>query len=224
MSGQIGDPYLKVISNSFGCDDATARVVALRGSHHHFNAHDVIIRAGDRDQGAWLMLGGEAQTLAYGLNGQYILVHLLNTGDLFGEAVGLSLATSAAEMSAVGLVDLGHFSTAHFISLMEAHHCIALSVTRMLITRLSQTTRRLVESVTLTAHGRTYAELLRTAQAGTAMTIRPMPIHSAFALRVQTSRETVSRALSVLEKRGITKRDGDGLIIVAPHRLEELIY
>jgi CRP/FNR family transcriptional regulator, cyclic AMP receptor protein len=47
---------------------------------------------------------------------------------------------------------------------------------------------------------------------------------STFALHVQSTRETVSRTISALEKRGIIKRDGDALTVVAPHRLEELIF
>ena len=47
---------------------------------------------------------------------------------------------------------------------------------------------------------------------------------SEFALQVQSTRETVSRAINALEKRGIIRRDEQGLTVVAPHRLEELIY
>ena len=43
------------------------------------------------------------------------------------------------------------------------------------------------------------------------------------AVRVQSTRETVSRAVSALERRGIVRRDGDALVIVATQRLEELV-
>jgi len=56
------------------------------------------------------------------------------------------------------------------------------------------------------------------------MTIAPAPVLSQLALQVQSTRETVSRAISALEKRGIIRRDPQGLTVVAPHRLEELIY
>jgi len=47
---------------------------------------------------------------------------------------------------------------------------------------------------------------------------------SQFALQVQSTRETVSRAINALEKRGIIRRDEHGLRVVAPHRIEELIF
>lgn len=220
----IDDIHLNVISQSFGCDYATAHAIAVSAIVRHFPAHSVITRAGDRDTGAWLMLHGEAQVLAYGPNGHYILVHSFSAGDLFGEAAGLSLAASAGEVSAVGEVDAGHYSASLFVGLMESYSCVALSVTRGLINRLRQTTRRLIEGATLSAIGRIHAELLRQAREGEAMTIRPTPVHAAFALQVQTSRETVSRTIIALERRGIIKRSGGGLTVVAPHRLEELIY
>ena len=43
------------------------------------------------------------------------------------------------------------------------------------------------------------------------------------ATRVQTTRETASRAVSALERRGVVRRDAEGLVIVARHRLEDLV-
>ena len=68
-----------------------------------------------------------------------------------------------------------------------------------------------------------HAELLRQAREGPDLTIRPGPVLSDLALRVSTTRETASRAVNALERRGIIRRDADALVVVAPHRLEELI-
>ena len=46
---------------------------------------------------------------------------------------------------------------------------------------------------------------------------------SALAVRVHPTRETVSRTLSALERRGIVRREADALVVVAPHRLEGMI-
>ena len=221
---RISETYLPIITRSFGCDDQTARTIAASATAHHFAPHSVMIRAGDADPDAWLMLSGEAQVLAYGPGGHYMLVHSFVAGDIFGEATGLSVTALAAEVSAVDDVETGHISVGAFIGLMERYHCVALSVARALTFRLNQTTQRMVEGATLSAPGRIHAELLRQARAGSAMTIRPSPPHAQFALRVQSTRETVSRTISALEKSGVIKRDADGLTVVAPHRLEDLIY
>lgn len=224
VSGAVSEQYLGIIGTSFGCDIATARAIAKQAGERHFAARAIIAHAGDGDHGAWMILSGAAQELAYGPGGHHILVHEFAPGDLFGEAAGVTLPTSAGEVAAVSAVDAGHFASANFVILMESYGCVATSVTRALIARLTQTTRRLVEGATLTAAGRIHAELLRQARASDAMTIRPAPVITAFALHVQTTRETVSRTISALERSGIVRRENGAMLVVAPHRLEELIF
>ncbi len=94
----------------------------------------------------------------------------------------------------------------------------------MLLKRLRETTGRMVERTTLSATGRIHAELLRLARDSTdGRSIRPAPVLAALAVRVLSTRETVSRAINALERRGIIRRDPDRLTIVAPHRLEEMV-
>jgi CRP/FNR family cyclic AMP-dependent transcriptional regulator len=79
------------------------------------------------------------------------------------------------------------------------------------------------ERSALSAVGRVYAELLRDAKRAPDLTISPAPVLSELALRVSTTRETASRAVNALERRGIIRRDATSLTIVAPQRLESLI-
>jgi CRP-like cAMP-binding protein len=77
------------------------------------------------------------------------------------------------------------------------------------------------ERAALTAPGRVAAELLRLG--GADGTIRPAPVVAELAVRVGTTRETASRTLSALERRGLVLREDDGLTIVAPGRLRDEI-
>ena len=81
----------------------------------------------------------------------------------------------------------------------------------------------MVNRTTLSAPGRVYAELLRLARLGDGITIRPAPVHAALAVNVQSTRETVSRAVNAIERRGIVRREDDALVIVAAQRLEEMV-
>jgi DNA-binding MarR family transcriptional regulator len=92
-----------------------------------------------------------------------------------------------------------------------------------MVERLQQTAARMYAHVALSAVGRVHAELLRLARQSADLTIRPGPVLSDLALRVSTTRETASRAVNALERRGIIRRDADTLVVVAPHRLEELV-
>jgi DNA-binding MarR family transcriptional regulator len=79
------------------------------------------------------------------------------------------------------------------------------------------------ERAALSAVARVYAELLREARRAPDLRISPAPVLSELALRVSTTRETASRAVNALERRGIIHRDTVSLTIVAPRALEELI-
>ncbi len=67
-----------------------------------------------------------------------------------------------------------------------------------------------------------HAELLRLARLGDGRTIRPPPVLAALATRVNSTRETVSRTINALERRGLIRRDAKQIVIVSPRALEEL--
>jgi DNA-binding GntR family transcriptional regulator len=47
---------------------------------------------------------------------------------------------------------------------------------------------------------------------------------TALALNANTSRETASRAISALERRGVISRSDRYMTIVAPRMLEDMVY
>jgi len=215
---------LAVIGATFTCSAAVSEVVASRAHFRQFAPRVPLVRAGDRIQSATLIIRGRAQELALSIDGRSVLVQEFRTGDLFGEASLLGEELASEDIIAVELTDAAQFTPLALITLIETYSDIAVAMSRLLTRRLAATRRRLVEGVTLSAAGRVHAELLRQARASADLTIRPAPVLSEFAMIVQSTRETVSRTISTLEKRGIIRRDGLGLTVVAPHRLEELVF
>ena len=72
---------------------------------------------------------------------------------------------------------------------------------------------------------RPYAEILRmseSSQAGRTRIIQPIPSLTAIALRVNTTRETVSRTISGLERRGMLRRRKNAFELVDPDHLARL--
>ncbi|MEY2925868.1 MAG: hypothetical protein RL367_345 [Pseudomonadota bacterium] len=214
---------LPVIAASFCCSVKLAEVIADRAELRRYAPRDKLVEAGDAVQSAWLMIDGRAQEFALTVDGRTVLVHEFKPGDLFGEAVLLGQPVLADEVIAIELTDAARFATRDLIALIENYSCVALAYSRALTQRLYTIRRRMVEGATLSANGRIHAELLRQARATKDLTIRPAPVLSEFAMVVQTTRETVSRAISQLEKRGIIIRDAVAIKLVAAHRLEDLI-
>jgi DNA-binding MarR family transcriptional regulator len=77
----------------------------------------------------------------------------------------------------------------------------------------------------LSAPGRIYAEILRMSVPSPdsqRRLIQPVPSLTALAVRVNTTRETVSRTVSDLEKRGLLQRVNDSFELVDPDQLARL--
>ncbi len=207
----------------FDCSEELAEQIRLRGRRRRYGARITIVNRGDKVSTLYVVIDGRAHALVYSIEGQAVLLHEYRSGDLFGVMSSPYAATHDADVVAIEDVEAFLLDGVVLALLAEQHACIGLALLRFMVERLQQTASRMYEHAALSAVGRVHAELLRQARASEDLTIRPSPVLSDIALRVSTTRETASRAVNALERRGIIRRDGEALKIVAPHRLEELI-
>jgi CRP/FNR family transcriptional regulator, cyclic AMP receptor protein len=215
---------LETIARAFGCSISLAAVIKDRAEFRQYQTRDKLIANGEAVSHAFLIIDGRAREIALSVDGRVVLVQDFGPGDFFGEASILEEALATEDVIAVEITDAARFRSQDLIALIENYSCVALAYSKAMTRRLHQTRRKMVEGATLSASGRVHAELLRQGQASGCFIIRPAPVLTEFAMVIQSTRETVSRTISALEKRGIIRRDPDSLTIVAPHRLEELIY
>jgi CRP/FNR family cyclic AMP-dependent transcriptional regulator len=207
----------------FDCSEELADQILLRGRLRRYGARLTIVNRGDRISTLYVVIDGRAHALVYSMEGQAVLLHEYRSGDLFGVMSSPEAATHDADVVAIEEVNAFLLDGVVLALIAEQHACIGLALLRFMVERLQRTAARMYEHAALSAVGRVHAELLRQARESGDMTIRPSPVLSDVALRVSTTRETASRAVNALERRGIIRRDGETLVIVAPHRLEELI-
>ena len=212
-----------VLQRTFACSGEVAHSIACRASDRRYPVKAVIVRQGDRGNTTFLLVAGLAHALSYGIDGRLVLLYEIVPGDFFGAITSTVATPHDADVVAVEHVRAAVFLAKDFLELIETQGCVAVVVSRALLRQLRATAMRVMERTTLSAAGRVHAELLRLARLVDGSTIRPAPVLSALAIRVQSTRETVSRTIGALERRGIIRRESDALIIVAPHRLEELI-
>lgn len=210
------------VERVFGCSGEVASAVVRHARPSVYPAHRTIIAQGHLGSETLLLVTGRAHAFIYRADGRSMLLHEFSSGDLFGALLDHG-AGSDCEVTAVEDVAAAVFLGPDFLRLVEAHASLGLALSRMLLKRLQQSSSRLADRVTLSAPGRVYAELLRLAQAGDGATIRPAPVLSTLAVHVQSTRETVSRTINALERRGLIRRDADALVIVAPRRLEMMV-
>ncbi len=194
-----------------------------KGHVRRFPGQTTLIRQGDAVATAFLLLLGRAHAIVYTADGQVVLVHEYHRGDLFGAICEVEAVRQDADVLAVEEVAAFMLEASELARLAESHGAIGLALSRMLATRLRAIAGRFYERAALSAFGRVYAELLREARRTPDGRLTPAPVIAELALRVATTRETASRAVSALERRGIIRRDTASLTVVAPHRLEALV-
>jgi CRP-like cAMP-binding protein len=215
---EAGD--IEAIGAAFACPEALAQEIARQGRIRLYPTRAAILRQGDRPAAAHLVVLGRAHALLYTLDGQIILLHEYGPRDLFGALGGLGGAVEEADVVAVQAVRAVLLEAAALVALAERHGCIGLALSRLLLKRLRATSARMYERAALSAPGRVAAELLRLARDGKEMAIRPAPVIAELALRAATTRETASRTVNALLRRGLVRREAGALVVVAAHRLE----
>ncbi|MFL5297951.1 MAG: Crp/Fnr family transcriptional regulator [Phenylobacterium sp.] len=210
------------LQEAFACSGEIAVAIGRHAAERRFRPAAVIIRQGDAMGEALLLCLGRARARAYTRDGELVVLSDFVPGDLLG-ALAASRETSESEVVAIEESAIAAFLAQDFVMLAERFGCVGLALSRSLLRQLRAATVRMVERTTLTAAGRVCAELLRLADLADGRTIRPVPVLAGLAARVQTTRESASRAVSALERRGVIRRDAEALVIVARGRLEELV-
>jgi CRP-like cAMP-binding protein len=211
---------LAIIAAAFGCGEALAHTISGLGRGGRHGRGQVLYPLPDREETS-LLLEGFAQEAAYGREGGVLVLHQFGPGEFYGNLIDQGGDIQVEAMSDGHAL---HYGEDTMLRLMESYGGVAMAVARQLARRLAMIRQRMVEATLLSATGRICAELLRLSRKSEDGVIRPLPVLAELAQRVQSTRETASRTVSQLERRGIIQRRDGGLAVIAPHRLEEMIY
>lgn len=210
---------IAALASFFSCSPEEAAKVDAATRLAHYGHRDILAHQGDLGAKLWIVLEGRAQLQIIGVDGQTKLLASHGPGELFGafphERVVISDVVAQNRLSVLEI------PTAKMAILLEEEARIGSGLSRILGRQYNAVLDRMAARITLTANGRVYAELLR--EAGEKGRISPPPVIAALALSAQTTRETGSRAISALERRGIIRRDEERLEIISYGLLEELI-
>ncbi len=212
-----------VVAHSFNCPPAVAASIAARSRSRRFARHATILWQDERATEAVLLVEGEAHAIAIAPNGQEMRLHVFGVGDLFGECGVLADVLAPASVIAARDTETAHFGAADFVVILETHNGFTLALLRRVIARKAMTEKSFSNVDLLSAPGRICKEIGQRARAADDLTLRPLPVFSEMARQLNTTRETVSRVVNGLKRRGIIELHDDRLVVVALRMLEEMI-
>ena len=201
--------------------------IAAQTRQQSYAAGDVIAMQGEALDYVGYIISGRATAVAYSEHGATTWVGYFGSSDFFGHVSLLTETETKFEICADMDVKALLIPANVMRDLLEQDRPLNSALTQDLAARLDVMTSQLIEAFTLSARGRVCAELARLSNIIGIMPekhiIRPNPIFVDIAQRINSTRETVSRTVSELQKKGIIDREPGALIINSPERLKAAI-
>jgi CRP/FNR family transcriptional regulator, cyclic AMP receptor protein len=212
------DDRLSSLASLFGCTLPAAQQLDDLMSFVIYRHKDILIHQGGLCTKVWIVLDGWAQLQVIGGDGQVQLLAAHGPGELFGALPKERIFV--CDVIAQDKLSVLEVSSTKLQALTRDNNQIANGLAMILARQYQALLDRMATRITLTAIGRVYAELLN--QASDDNLIAPPPVVAALGLKAQTTRETASRAINNLLRRGIITRDARQLRIVSRSLLEDM--
>lgn len=215
----IPTEHLALIAACFRCPEPEAALIHAATHFRKYDHRAPVALRGDSSEHLYLVIDGIASADLFSVDGQHARLAGYGPGELFGAYP--EPVAHRADISAVGELSVLIIETRVIAALAAQHAAIAQGVALLMARQLDMVLDRMAARIGLSATGRCYQALL--AQSDADGWIKPLPVLSALAIGVNTTRETASRALAQLVRRGIIERHDSGLRIVSRRMLEELV-
>ncbi|MDQ6607098.1 MAG: Crp/Fnr family transcriptional regulator [Actinomycetota bacterium] len=183
-----------------------------------------ILRAGAAGDDVVLVLSGRVQLVAYGMAQREVLLAIRGPGELLGEMAALGGRRRSASAIAVEDVEAGFLTGDEFRAYLREHPDAALVLIRMLVGRLTDATRDVVDLATQDSVGRIAKRLLELANdhgapSGGGTRIELSLTQDELARWTGATRETVSRALRLMRQLGWISTDNRKITVLDPEAL-----
>ena len=204
-----------------------AEVAKIKGEFRfrRYDRRETVLQKGGEGDHLLFLLSGQLQVIDVTEDGRAIGLRMLHAGDFFGEIAVINGATRSATVVALTEVLVAFLPRAVTLELFST----SPSVANLMLRHLAQKVQRDSELRALlsiqNASRRIYAFLDLLKQHGTDGfdVVESLPTHQDIAIMINTSRETVTRALVVLVQQGIVLKDGHRLIIVNTQAMRQLV-
>ncbi len=195
--------------------------------YRRFTADEHVFDRDSTSTDVYFLVRGRVRVVNYSMSGREITFDELDAGGYFGELAALDGRPRSANVVALEDSLILSLPRTAFIDLLAANHQLALKVMCRLAGLVRSANERIMDLSTLAAQNRVQAEILRQAHMEgsrpNSAVIEPIPVHSAIASRVSTTRETVARVMNDLARKGVLERRKRTLVIHDVRKLRQMV-
>mgnify|MGYP001133755689 CR=1 FL=1 len=190
-------------------------------------ANQVILLENDWGSSVYFILEGWAKIRTYNLDGKEVTLNILGAGELFGEMAALDEVPRSTDVITLAPTTIGNMPAQDFVRLIKTEPLAGMRLAQLMGRRLRQVNRRLrLREADSTARVADILLFLADGQgkqlAGGITTIPNLP-HRELSGLSGLARETVTRVLNKLEKKGVIDREREAIKIPDLHALERLL-
>ena len=189
-------------------------------------ASQVILLENDWGSSVYFILNGWVKIRTYNLDGKEVTLNILGKGELFGEMAPLDEVPRSTDVITLAPTTIGNMPAQDFVQLLNVEPQAGIRLAQLMARRLRQVNRRLrLRESDSTSRVADILLFLADGQGkrGPNGTEIPNLPHRELSSLSGLARETVTRVLSKLEKKGLIVRDRDTLCIPDPHALERMM-
>ena len=185
----------------------------------HFENGNYIFLEDSEGEQCFFVLEGSVKVTRLSKDGREVILAMLNEGDFFGEMSLLDGESRSANVIALEKTKVLTLDRNDFVEVVNDYPQIAVQLLKELARRLRKSDRQIASLSLSDAEKRIALCIIRFAdeqgviQNGK-VSIPKTPIQQDIANMAGTSRETVSRALGLLEKEDLIERNGRELMIL----------
>ena len=199
-------------------EDELGHIADKMVAKHFENGNYIFLEDSEGEQ-CFFVLEGSVKVTRLSKDGREVILAMLNEGEFFGEMSLLDGESRSANVIALEKTKVLTLDRNDFIAVVNDYPKIAVQLLKELARRLRKSDRQIASLSLSDAEKRIALCIIRFAdeqgviQNGK-VSIPKTPIQQDIANMAGTSRETVSRALGLLEKEDLIERNGRELIIL----------
>src|SRR3954463_161451 len=202
-----GSEYLAKVPVFGALDDSSRAELARYLKPAKFKKDAVIVSREEPGVSLFLIVKGKVKVVLYGPSGREVILSMLKDGEFFGEMSLLDGKPRSASVVCIADSEVLTLDRADFVRFVETKPSVALSILGEMSRRLREADQKIGSLALLDVYGRVARALLDLAkkegektEAG--VVVKERPTHQQLAGMVGTSRETVSRVMSELQRQG----------------------
>ena len=185
----------------------------------HYESGKFIFLEDSEGEQCFFVVQGSVKVTRLSKDGREVILAMLNEGEFFGEMALLDGESRSANVIALEETEVLTLNREDFLVVLHDYPQIAIQLLKEMADRLRKSDRQIASLSLSDAEKRIALCIIRFAdeqgiiQRGQ-VSIPKMPIQQDIANMAGTSRETVSRAINLLEKEHFIKRQGRELLIL----------